>query len=337
MRIAYLIVAHNQPAHLFRLIQALDTDETRFYVHVDGKSNLAEFKQFKYSSHVRFIEDRFIVYHAGFSLVRAIINLMKVGLTDPQNQYFITLSGWDYPIKDNLFIHQFLEKNFPTNFINFYPLVGQATSANNLRKFHLIDWIGAAPRLIKFPLKTFQFLSKKQPLNRPFFSGMVPYRGSAWFCLNRQSLEYMIDFLHTAQGKCYLNYFQWTSCADEMIFQTLILNSPFANQCRFYKRDIKNNVIPLLDENKAYLHYIDWDPQRENPAQFTEQDLPNLLQSKALFARKFNEFKSKELLAAIDQIIFQRAGVEGNHSTKPLVIRPEFFLDQKTHLEARSK
>jgi hypothetical protein len=59
----------------------------------------------------------------------------------------------------------------------------------------------------------------------------------------------------------------------------------------------------MRNENKAYLHYIDWNPERENPAILTMQDYFLLKSSEALFARKFNEVKSKQLLDAIDVMI----------------------------------
>lgn len=43
MNIAYLILAHHQPAHLRRLLAALDTDNAYFFVHVDAKVDSAPF------------------------------------------------------------------------------------------------------------------------------------------------------------------------------------------------------------------------------------------------------------------------------------------------------
>jgi hypothetical protein len=64
----------------------------------------------------------------------------------------------------------------------------------------------------------------------------------------------------------------------------------------------------MKNENKANLHYIDWDPKRENPAQFTLYDFDKLISSDDLFARKFNEIKSLKVLDAIDQTILKRTG-----------------------------
>ncbi len=79
------------------------------------------------------------------------------------------------------------------------------------------------------------------------------------------------------------------------------MNSAFANRCRFYARDVINKVGSMKNENKAYLHYIDWSVNREDPAILDVRDYQNLKKSDALFARKFDENKSKDLLDMIDQ------------------------------------
>jgi hypothetical protein len=51
---------------------------------------------------------------------------------------------------------------------------------------------------------------------------------------------------------------------------------------------------------KAYLHYIDWNDLREDPAILDITDFEKISQSEALFARKFDEQKSRDLLDQID-------------------------------------
>lgn len=42
MKICYLILAHNQPAQLFRLYNALNQSNSDFYIHIDKKSTCLE-------------------------------------------------------------------------------------------------------------------------------------------------------------------------------------------------------------------------------------------------------------------------------------------------------
>jgi len=300
MKIAYLITAHNQPVHLHRLIHALSTENTTFFVHIDRRSDIDEFLKFDFPENVIFIDERVRIIHGGFALVQAMINLMNKALTVDVFDYCQFLSGWDYPIKNNQFIFDFLYQHYPMNFMNFYKLTGNADFVENITKFHMIDTIGLAPGFLQKPFKGIQFLMGKLPYNRPFIETMIPYRGSAWFCLNKATIYYIIDFLNTERGRRFYEYFRWVKCADEIFFQTIVMNSPFAEYCRFYNRDIK---FPLKNENHAYLHYIDWNQNRENPAVFDMNDLSTLLNCEALYARKFAEQKSTPLLDAIDDSI----------------------------------
>jgi hypothetical protein len=300
MKIAYLIIAHNQPGHLHRMIRALSTSNTTFYIHVDAKSDMTLFKKYEYPSNVVFIDQRVLVSHGGFSTAAAMLNLMEAAFAGPENTYFQVLSGWDYPIKNKEVIFEYLDTHYPMNFINFYPLTGQADWVDFIRKYYFVDFIGQSPIPLQGPLKALQYIVTKLPFNRTFIPGMTPYRGSAWFCLNRATISYILDFLHSENGNNYYQFFEHSHCADEIMFHTIVLNSPHAESCRHYDRDIKKL---MKNENNAYLHYIDWDKAREDPAILQIQDLDKLMQSEALFARKFNETRSKQVLDAIDRQI----------------------------------
>ena len=43
MKIAYLISAHKDPQQLGRMVQALHTEDTRFFVHVDANVDIKPF------------------------------------------------------------------------------------------------------------------------------------------------------------------------------------------------------------------------------------------------------------------------------------------------------
>jgi hypothetical protein len=300
MKIAYLIMAHNQPYHLQRLVNALSTNYSSFLIHVDKKSDLSIFNPYDFPENVRFIDDRVRVNHGGFSMVKAMIQLIKSAINEDEFDYFQFISGWDYPIKCNSYIYDFLSNNYPMNYMNFYRLCGSADYVNNITKYYFTDFIGNSPKVFQKTMKAFQYIFKNIPWDRQFVPEMVPYRGSSWFCLNKATIHYIINFLNTPKGKRLYRFFENSQCGDEIFFQTIVMNSPFAEYCRFYDKDINQTY---KNENKAYLHYINWDPARENPAIFNLSDFQSLMESPALYARKFNEAKSLDLLYAIDEQI----------------------------------
>ena len=306
MKIAYLILAHDQPRHFQRLINALNSDNVYFYVHVDLKSNILEFDCFKNVDNISFIK-RISVNHGGFSLTQAMIHLIQAASESNEFDYFIFLSGKDYPIKCNNFIFDFLKDCYPKNFIDFYHLNEQDPQFFvTISKYHFVDLIGCSPQVFKLPLRIAQFALKKLLPRRSFVKGMLPYRGSQWTCLNRPSVDYVIDFLNSPKAKNYINFFKYVWGSDEIFFHTLLLNSPHAVDCYHDDNEIKKSR-KRLSKNKysvgAKLHHIDWSVDREDPAVFDIGDFSALQESDALFARKFSESKSEELLDCIDELL----------------------------------
>jgi hypothetical protein len=300
MKIAYLILAHDQPLHFHRLIKALDSKSVYFFIHIDLKADISKFDYSGSKTNISFVKNRVSVNHGGFSLTQAMITLLKVASASQDFDYFIFLSGRDYPIKDNNYIINFFEQNSDINFINFYPLVKNAKFVGNIKRYHFVD-IKSNFKL----LKPFLYLLNKFLPNRAFIEGMTPYRGSQWFCLNKQTVNYIIQFLSSKESKKFIDFFKYAWGSDEIFFQTIVLNSNYAVQCRYYQRDIQDSNQFMEDENKAYLHYIDWNPERENPATLDERDFQQLKATDALFARKFDEIKSEKLLKEIDRFLLR--------------------------------
>ena len=233
------------------------------------------------------------------------INLLKTASEENGFGYFIFLSGRDYPSKDNLFIHDFLERHYPTNFINHYPLVGGADLIRHLDRYYFIDLLGHFPKPLQKALRAIQFGLQLLLPRRSFLNGITPYRGSQWFCLAKPTADYVLDFIKSYDAKRYVRYFKYTFGSDEMFFQTIILNSRFACYCLLYDHDIVTGKAFMQNENKAYLHYIDWDERREGPAILSETDFKLLNRSNFLFARKVCQERSRKLLGLIDNFILR--------------------------------
>lgn len=310
IKIAYLILAHDQPRHFQRLINALNSEDVHFFVHVDLKSNILEFDCFKNMNNISFVK-RVSVNHGGFSLTQAMIHLIQAAARSGEFDYFIFLSGKDYPIKCNDFIFDFLKDSYPKNFIDFYPLNEQDRQFFvTISRYHFVDLIGRSPQAFKLPLKIAQLILNKLLPRRSFVDRMLPYRGSQWICLNRPSVDYVVDFLNSPKADKYINFFKYVWGSDEIFFQTLLLNSPHAAYCYHNEEETEKSRRYSLNENKAArLHHVDWSIGRENPAVFDINDFSALQESDALFARKFSESKSEELLDCIDGILLSAPNV----------------------------
>src|SRR5262245_60016479 len=110
MRLAYLIMAHNQPDHLLRMVNALDCRGAAFYVPIDKNSDTALFHALIGNrDNVHFLRDRGIANWMGFSLIEISLRMLTLAAAHGFD-YCLQLSGADYPIKSNDDLFSFFEK-----------------------------------------------------------------------------------------------------------------------------------------------------------------------------------------------------------------------------------
>ena len=289
MKIAYLIVAYKRPKQLPRLINALNTSNTSFFIHVDKKVDITpyykEMRNLK-NQNIHFVNNRVKVYWGGYSLVQAIINgLIELCNTKNNFDYVILLSEQDYPLKTNKYISNFLSQNYGKEFLEFEPLPRKRWiegGINRITRYHFMD-IGN--RYLKYGLK---LLSKQLP-KRKILKGFKIYGGTLWWCVTYECAEFILSFINNNPKFC--KYFKLTMLPDEMFFHTIIVNSKF-----------NENII------NEYLHYIDWsrpDHTGHFPRILTKNDYETLSSSVKLFARKFDMYYDSEILDLIDKKILK--------------------------------
>lgn len=284
MDIAYIISAYKYPELLIRLISRLATDRTSFFVHVDKKTDYQVFNRMIYGlghlPKVRFLRRHECVW-GGFGHVAATLEgIAEMLRTGTSFDYAILLTGQDYPIKPNRYISAFLEERKGMLFLDFFPLPADVWRNQGI--------VGGMVRVEAWHWRIFQrhvWFPQNQdfPIKRRFPLGFKPYGGSSYWCLPRESIEYIYD--STTRNRGLVNFFRCVDVPDEIFFQTILLNSPLAEM--------------VVNDD---LRYIDWkDPDAGSPAVLCKSDLGNLLSSPKLFARKFDTQVDAEVLDLIDQ------------------------------------
>lgn len=285
MKIAYIILAHKYPEQLARLVSRLKTENTSFFIHIDGKTDqetyLQMVNQLQGIPSVYFVK-RYKCFWGDFKIIQATLEGIKSLIESKvEFDYAILLSGQDYLIKPNSYINNFLEQRQGQEFIEFcslhspenkwYKQGGYYQSLKRVEWWHL-----------RFRSKHLCIQQK-----RHFPQGIEPYGGSQWWCLSRNCLSYINDLVAKKTGL--VNYFKYTFIPDELFFQTIVLNSPF-----------KDNAI------NDDLRYLDWDNPNPNvPATLLKDDFAKLKASSKLFARKFDMKRDQEILNVIDQQILE--------------------------------
>lgn len=319
MKVCFIILAHHQPAIFHRLVKQLTWQNSDIIVHIDKRSDLKEF-ELPDQSNIHFIRKRNKVVWGGWSLTSTICKCLEYGLEVSDAEYFMYLAGTDFPIEHRQVINEFLTENHPANFLNYYPLVPGIWGYGLIKYYQLkdlkarfIDERHGEQKQHKLKINLFlagfvrkiEFLLNKYllPRNKDWISF---YSGSSRWCLNRNSVQFLVDYFNSRSSRKLKNYLRLATNSDELFFQTAILNSEFKNYCVSFDeseaREIfDNRKEPMADEKRVYLHYIDWNPERENPAILDESDLSALENSGKFFACKFTEEKSLGLIELLEK------------------------------------
>ena len=156
------------------------------------------------------------------------------------------------------------------------------------------EWNEAITRLTEYHLTNYSFpgkylvqkwLNKLAPL-RKMPGQLIPVGRSQWITITTEAVVYILDYLE--KHAAIVRFFKLTWAPDEIIFQTILYNSIFRHS--------------LVNNN---LRYIDWSEGKASPKTLTEHDLPKLLDSDALFARKFNPQTHPEILDKLDRLLIK--------------------------------
>jgi len=104
-----------------------------------------------------------------------------------------------------------------------------------------------------------------------------------YWSLTRECLEHAIDY--AAEHPRFMKAFDHSFCAEEIFFQTVLMNSPF--------RDC------IVNDDRRF---IVWEfRDGNNPATLDERDYDGALASPAFFMRKIAYPQSERLVEALDR------------------------------------
>lgn len=289
MRIAFLILAHNTPSHLARLITALRHPDHRFFIHVDKKQDVTPFEKVA-AQDVSFI-DRIEVEWGDITGVKAALLLMKTARAAGPFDYYFLMSGSDYPLYTADEINRFFADHQGYEFLDSVemPAPQAGKPASRLENFYPKK--GRGFTLLE-KLRSRYYRNRKRDF-RAALRGVVPHGGSAWFALTDKAVDEVLRFPREEPGAA--AFLVNTYIPEETYFQTVIANSP---------------VMANVTRN---LTYTDWSRGGPSPKNLTEADLhlfeKDLIADEAahsgpgvyLFARKFLD-GSEPLTSEIDRM-----------------------------------
>lgn len=270
MKVAFLMQRHKNPKQINLLLKALKHPQVDVFIHVDSKNeNIREDIEKNDGVYLLPKKDCVDVQWAQFSQVKATLNLLNAAISRGGYSHYFLISGQDFPIKSIGEIVKFLSERKDENFIDC-ALIKRFEKRNDIYFPRMVIGRRIWQKILKGILvystggwnQTFSIIKRLKPANVQY------YFGSQWWCLNDAMVKWIYNFLENYPE--YIKLFKHSLCPDECFFQTLVMNSPFANT------------------TKPYLHYIKWEKGKSSPKTLTTIDYEELKKTEKLIARRFD-------------------------------------------------
>ena len=295
-RVAYVVLAHSDPALFGRLMHRLDDPRAAAFVHLDGKAPLAPFRRAAADlDSLRFIESRVRVMWAGFSQVESTLVSLEAAIagTSRDCSHVVVISGADYPLVGNDEILDFFADNPGRQFIRRFAVMesGDPRQMWRLRGRHFREWADRFTPQRK-PLYALEQMLHLFPRRLP--EGTTFALGSNWVALTRDCAIHCVE--RARRDRALVDFFRPAFGPDEMFLHTLVENSPFAAEADPVEpyRDITTIGGPF--------HYGNVHALTPNVPVRTAAEAEAILagRGRKLFTRKFSSTASAAALDRLD-------------------------------------
>ena len=278
MRLAHLILAHNNPAQLARLVRHLSHKDADVYIHLDTKADIGQFESVRAIPNTFFIRKPVNMVWCEYSTIQGTLNGMEEILQSGQEYSHINLlSGNDYPLQSADNIHKFLFANSNTSFMAYDKIFNDWSHGQARMNTYYFGDYGFTGRYHLSKLVNALLPDRKLP------RGLVAYGRSEWMTLTPECVAYALKFVK--DDPALQRFFRMTWAVDEVFFQTILCNSPL-------KDKLVNDNLRHIRLNAGY-----------RPVTYTIGDADELINSGKFYARKFDQNTDSKILDYLDDRI----------------------------------
>ena len=268
MKLAYVITAHKNPRQLRRLLHAIYVPGNTYVLHVDRKAlstvHAAAGDFAKSHPNCKVIPPESIIW-GSWRLAHAQMRAVREALRISQEwEYCLNLTAQDYPLRTHEQVAAALEQSPGRNYLETLRFAEASEGPRKRLEHWWIPWRGQMKKLWR---------RGRQPEFEVFW-------GSNYFALTREACGLLSD---SAIAKRMIKTFRFSLCADELVFQNILMHSP-----------LKDTVV-----SKTFRKLV-WAGE-SHPKTFTIIDKDELLASDAFFARKFDDEVDSAILDALDE------------------------------------
>lgn len=180
-------------------------------------------------------------------------------------EYFINLSGEDYPLKSQTIIRKFLTAQNGKNYLFYYD-----------QKFYRPDTL----KRIQNHFTELAFRISSFIYKREFMKDVIPFIGGKWMILTRDTCCFLCN---SEKVMAFEDYYLHTLLPAESFFQTVLMNTPFHSVI------VNDDKRAIIDINALNINDI---------ASVFENYLKS---NNHLFIRKLNYTNHQDLLKYIDE------------------------------------
>jgi len=242
-KITFLVIGAIAPIILRQMCEVFSADRFSFVVHVDRKANFESYAEGVGEwGHLSFVDHRYEVFWAGFSMIEATLSLARQALRDPESHYFALISDDTFPLlsPDSLYRTILDEKG---TWIQSWRIPEDHLFQQRYNKYFFLDSRFTTPRWFPTEERSFSEHDRIELLEleilksrgKKKLSGL--YAGKQWWVLNRNELTSIIELDRTDEHL--RQSFRFSAVTDEIYIQTLF---------KMLFPDSKHLGNPMLDD-----------------------------------------------------------------------------------------
>lgn len=277
MQVAFIILAYKNPVQLRILVQHLIHPNHYFFIHIDKNVDIDPFKAElgNYTGNVIWVK-RETSYWGSFQCVKALLNGLKQAYEFNwiQFDYFIHLSGQDFPLKSPEFIQKTLGQNAPINFINLIPYPIPSWQNGGMDRLKHFKFFWKNDRIIIHPGMKNIFLRLSYKILSILFEAIDKrkrfYGGEFYFMLHRSGISRLFNNIN--KYPVFFNRLKFVTLPEEILIPTILM--------------AENENIGEIFRDDVF-RFINWESIQRGPKEMEEKEISKYLGSPYLFGRKF--------------------------------------------------
>ena len=289
-KIAFILLCHKDPESIVSQAKRLTAVGDYLAIHFDARAKKADFdhiwSELQDNPNVAFAKKRIKCGWGEWSLVQATLHALSAAEEAfPMATHFYMLSGDCMAIKSSQYAHTFLDNN-DADFIESFDYFKSDWIKTGFKEERLIYRHFFNERKRKWLFYASVSFQKKYNITRDIPTDLQIMIGSQWWCLRRQTIEWLLKFCK--DRKDVMRFFRTTWIPDETFFQTLV-----------------RHIVPsaeIRSRTLTFLMFTDYGM----PVTFYNDHYDLLLGQDYLFARKISP-EAKELKARLGDLFAEES------------------------------